>query len=177
LFAIHQAVRREIDVIKQQYRGTAAIEALKENGLLDAGDMLEALMTGRDHPIFDFVRGIRAGKRPSSAPPTNRELSGRAALVGLVSAYCTAAGVSELEALRVVAVCCSFENFKIRSEMIKGWSRRFKDEQDPGPAAFADKFLKLAAQRRDDKPLAERVLNVGQEYASAYWGTPVARPA
>jgi len=176
LAAIDQLVRRETDVLKQG--NLTDLENLAEKGLLDASDMLEALTSGRDHPIFDFVRGIRAsGKRPQSAPPTNRELHGRAALVGLVRAYCTAAGASELEALRVVAECCSLENFKFTSEMIKGWGRRFKDEQNVGPVAFANEFLKKAAQRPDATPLADRVLEVGQLWARAYWMTPVPRPA
>jgi hypothetical protein len=176
LSAIDQLIRRETDVLKQG--NLTDLENLADKGLLDASDMLEALMTGRDHPIFNFVQGIRAsGKRPQSAPPTIRELHGRAALVGLVRAYCTAAGASELEALRVVAECCSLENFKFTSERIKGWGRRFKDEQNDGPAAFANDFLKKAAQRPDATPLADRVLEVGRLWARAYWMTPVPRPA
>jgi hypothetical protein len=125
LAAIKQLVQREIDVFKQQPGGLAAVWALEERGLLDASDILEALTSGRDHPIFDFVKGIRARGYGQSSPPTRRELAGRLTLVGMVRAYCIAANVKPAPALRVVVEACSSENLKFTPDQIRGWEREW----------------------------------------------------
>ena len=145
---------------------------LAERGLFDAAEMLEAMMTGHDHPIFDFMQGIRASKRPQSAPPTIRELAGRLTLVGMVRAYCIAANVKPATALRVVVETCSFEDFKFTPDQIRGWEREWAKCDNRDVDAFTNTIMQDAERLPATRDLKDRVIEAGIKYAFATWVTP-----
>jgi hypothetical protein len=75
--------------------------------MLGALAIIDALTSGRDHPIWRHIKGLRSKRfRMQNAPPNRSEELGRACVVGLVRAYQQTANVSASAARdAVIAVC------------------------------------------------------------------------
>jgi hypothetical protein len=160
--------------------------------ILGALAIIDALTSGRDHPIWWHIAGLKSESfRTQNAPPSRIEELGRVIAVGLVRAYQQTANVSRREAIRAVVATCRFEDFTLREEQIKRWDRTFREQQEPGPDAFAKKFfddartLAEAIRAGDDRTkgcewfgaldAADRVLTIGRTCFYRAWGVPGAK--
>ena len=139
--------------------------------LLEAQQIIDALTTGRNHPVWHHVRGLKTGSfRPQRSAPNSVERLGRIAVVGLVGAYAQTANVSQRAAREVVVQVCRFKDFQFKTEQLKGWDRTFREQKEQGPEAFASHFVERAATLNEPATPEDRVLRVGRDTIWRLWG-------
>lgn len=168
LATITSLLRRERAALKSSLDAPAT-------GLVMALEIVDALTTGRGHPIWRHISGVQSAFRMGRMRPTGPELMLRWIVVGFVRAYQQTASVSQSEALRRVSDVCRYEHdgdvFTI--EQVRGWDRRFIDEADPGPDAAAAFLIEKATELNRPWPLPERLLKVGQAKVHILAAVPV----
>jgi hypothetical protein len=146
----------------RNYRGT---------GVLDAIDILEALLTGCDHPIREHLEGLKS--RRGSRPPTAFEEWRRGLVLGIVRAL-QSTGMSERGAVDLVICKYVFraQGFQLRAEQIRGWP---VNEALVGAAArtFIQEAEKLASPPSPPK-LQDRILLAGFRWLQQSWDLAVA---
>ncbi len=157
--------------------------------LLEAQQIIDALTTGRNHPVWQHVRGLKTERfRPQRAAPNSLESLGRIAVVALVRAYAQTASVSARAARGAVIEACRFADFEFGAEQIKGWDRTFRKEQDQGPDAFANQFIEDASklyraiEENDERAknlewfarldASDRLLAIGRKRVWQLWAVP-----
>jgi hypothetical protein len=137
-------------LLERELRAGFATAGLPGTPILGGLAMIDALTSGRDHPIHRHLAGLRSGRfRPQNAPPNRMEELGRVVVVGLVRAYEVTAKVPRLAAIKAVSEACRFEDFEFGIEQIKRWDRTCREQQDLGPDAFANRFIERAAELRN----------------------------
>jgi hypothetical protein len=134
--------------------------------VLGALAIVDALTSGRDHPIWRHIAGLKSKRfRMQNAPPNRAEHLGRVCVVGLVRAYQQTANVSAKVARDAVIAACRFEDFAFGTEQIKRWDRTFREQNEQGPDAFANLFF-------DEVKKLEEAIEAGDERAKGFeWFT------
>jgi hypothetical protein len=95
------ALRQALDPILHRLRNDPLLIAA--GGGFEALAILDALTSGRDHPVWKHIDGLRSGRyRPGAAAPVEQERHRRAMLVGVVLAYQEKTGVSQRAAVQAV---------------------------------------------------------------------------
>jgi hypothetical protein len=133
--------------------------------LIEGLAIIDALTGGRDHPIWRHIAGLRSGRfRPQNAPPNLIEELRRACVVGLVRAYAQTATASQRAAREAVIKACRFNDFEFGAEQIKRWDRTYREQQDQGPDAFANEFIKRSKTLKEPPMPEDRVLRIGRDW-------------
>lgn len=168
LATLQQLVSREIRTLESTLDWPAY-------ALVDADAILNALTTGRKHPIWRHITGLQAGRRrPQRAGPNAIENLIRAVMVGFVRAYQRTANVSQSEAIRqVMNVCRSQSDGDVFTfEQIRAWDRRFRERGDPWPDGAANTLLQKARGLDRSWSLSEKLLEVGRSDAFRLLAVP-----
>jgi hypothetical protein len=149
----------------------------------EAEGILDALVTGNDHPIFDHVTALRSDVfRPNKAGANITVRRQRACVAAFILAYQEAAKLeTRIEAVRAIAKCCRLnsvslgesENDEVVAQMIRQWVprsgptevKKYQDQIMDRAAAIAPQDL--------DVPLALRVYLAGRDLVWELWSVPV----
>jgi hypothetical protein len=153
-----------------RYLADAGQGAFVETGAREAFEIFAALTEGNQHPVWDFLEGVRQKGRPK---PNKIELVKRSCIVGFARAYEIKAEVEQGKAIRTICEVCNFaDGFSFTEEMVRGWNRRFQEADEKLPDAFAETIIEVAEKRDPAIAFADRVLNVGRFYVWQYWSVP-----
>jgi hypothetical protein len=168
LAAIKQAVDEKV---KQE--STKSLDALCATGLADALQILDALTTGRSHPIHRFVRDLHTGKfRSNTAPPNEVENLGRAIVVGAVRALRNSDPArSELEVVNLVCLHLSGSR-KLTVDTVKGWNHRFMETDHLAPVGACNDLLRLVPAGVDKEKARDIILGRAQIWLQQFSNTP-----
>jgi hypothetical protein len=142
---------------------------LPQSGLVDAAAILEALTTGKRHPIWKHIEALKTQKyRSGAALSVETETMRRRMVVGLVLAYKDATGLTANKALRAVVNGIKSEDFSFNVEQLRKWVAH-DDGQE-----FANQFLSDAkALGGPAAALPKCVMIVGRKAIWQFWSTPM----
>jgi hypothetical protein len=141
-----------------------------ESGADEALAIIAALTSGREHPIWRFIRGIRAVKyRAQRAPLNGIDAERQHMIIGVALAYQAIANCSESEAIRIVAPACSFPDLRFDAELIeKNWVKNLKNKASTRPGAmqaiwgWRDVTRKRAEAESSSESPSEKILEAGR---------------
>jgi hypothetical protein len=169
LAAIQQLIDQEA---KRQLKAPLR-DGLTATGLAEAMQIIDALVTGRDHPIQRYVSDLHTAKfRANAAPPSSLERLGRGMVTGAIWALTEKAGFSSEAAARRF-VCRHLSGDRPLGEgEVKGWGRRFRETEDPLPKAAGTHLVERAAALPSDIDLEHRIITVAQQMLIQFWITP-----
>jgi hypothetical protein len=158
------ALRQALDPHLEKHRNNPL--RLAAAGALEAVAILDALTSGRDHPVWMHIDALKSARyRPGAAPPGEQEQKRRAMLAGAVLAYKKAAAVSSIrKAAEAVCEGIRSNDFPFSPDQLRQWTRR----NDGGP--HAKQFLEDAANVSDCA--GERVLVVARQALHALLSVP-----
>jgi len=147
LIALRNLAERELDRLRSEKDG---LHRLGKSGLRQAIGLLDALTTGRRHPIYDLVRGIQSKAfRAVRTRPNVIEKMDMDDLVGLLRAL-KITGQKESVAIKQIVRVCKLEPADQWRRRIRDWNRRSKDEAPDKVAATLarnpDRILERAAR-------------------------------
>jgi hypothetical protein len=131
--------------------------------------IIDALTSGRDHPIWRYVRGVRAFKYRSQASVNGVDAERQHMIIGVALAYQAKTNCSESEAIRVAARACSLPDLRFDAELIeKSWRKNLKNKPSTRPRAMKairgwEELIqkKAEAEGLSESP-AERILEAGR---------------
>jgi hypothetical protein len=147
-----------------------------EFALKEAGGVLDALMSGREHPVWAYIDSIRSERfRPNKAPANLMDKIQQSFAVGILRAFQRASGlgiVGQREAARVTADICQSSGFDVSSDQIRAWNRGSNVARGEinDPDSFADAILGKARKLTAPNLLQDRVLVVGRQYLKKFTG-------
>jgi hypothetical protein len=140
-----------------------------ESGANEALAIIDALTSGREHPIWRYVRGVRAFKYRSQAPVNGIDAERQHMIIGVALAYQAKANCSESEAIRIVARACSLPDLPLDAELIeKSWLKNLKNKPSTRPRAmqairrWQDLIRKRAEAGGLSESPPERILEAGR---------------
>ncbi|HEY4927091.1 MAG TPA: hypothetical protein VII20_22000 [Roseiarcus sp.] len=114
--------------ITLSYFKSATIEEKRSSGALQALDILDALEKGVQHPIFNFVAGLKSNQRRNRPPASNLVQIFRGVVVGTAIAYQKVAHCDETAAQRAVAEHFTSKGVAINRDDFKNWKKRASDQ-------------------------------------------------
>jgi hypothetical protein len=159
------ALRQALDPFLHKFRNDPVRMAAA--GGFEALAILDALTSGRDHPIWKHVDGLRSGRyRPGAAAAVEQERHRRAMLVGVVLAYQEKTGVSQRAAVQAVVDGIKSPDFPLTFEQLRGWVKRNDGK------THAKRFLIDSAYVDDCPDDGERIMVVGREALHALLVVP-----
>ena len=148
-----------------------------ETGANEALAILAAIRTGEENPIWRYLRSIRRDPQHAKADGVHNQR--RYIMIGCARAYRAVANCSEAEAYRVIARECSLPDVTFNADLIKGWLKRYKEDQDNVEAhlraiAAYEQYVNVqAAAKVPGKPLTtERVLEAACKVVGQKWHVP-----
>lgn len=160
------ALRQSVDVAISQMD----LRTFVATGMIQALGIIDALTSGRDHPIQKHISGLRTGThRPQNAPPGVIEELGRHCAVALVREL-RKTGLNQTEALNAVISTIKSPSFSPTFETLKGWDRHSRD--DPKINARQQQFAKEADAMDASISQSERLLNSGKRWILGLWLVP-----
>jgi len=142
---------------------------LPKSAFVDAVAIVEALTTGKDHPIWDHIEALQTSKyRSGAALPVETETMRRRMVAGLVLAYKQAANVRSInKAAHTVADAIKSEDFSFKGDQLRKWPAQY------GGQEFADQFLSEAkAFVAPAAALPHCVMIVGRKAIWRFWSIP-----
>ncbi len=151
------------------------------SAIREAEGILDALVTGTNHPIFRHIASLRSARfRPQKAAANITMRRRRACVAGFILAYQKAANVKESEAARVVVkACCQSKEFALgEAKSIVKWILRSSPED---VQFYRDQIMTRAKEMnsmtkvpRDlEVSLADRVRLAGRDLVWELWSVPV----
>jgi hypothetical protein len=147
------------------------LKGLPETALVAASDLLDALMSGTEHPIWRYIEEGRRRKRANKAPASRIDTLRRGLLVGLLRALqwdAVPPARSRRAAARRIADQAAVLGVRLTADQIIGWDKLFpKDEQISLPNGVRGDILRLAATRDQDT-----ILKAGISRAYFLWALP-----
>jgi hypothetical protein len=148
------AIRQAID---QRYK-EAAPEEMHEEGLREGSGIVDAVTSGRAHPVWDFLDGMRTGPhRDGRMPPNRMELLGQHWVLGIVRAL---EQVGCKHPKREVVRVCAKEGVTLDQQQIRNWERTIGRSDEPtGPDLIAIGILDHVQNKMNDQlSLTDRIL-------------------
>jgi hypothetical protein len=140
-----------------------------ESGAKEALAVIDALTSGREHPIWRYIRGVRAFKYRPQAPVNGIDAERQHMIIGVALAYQAKANCTESEAIRVVARACSLPDLPFDAELIeKSWLKNLKNKASTRPRAmrairgWQDLTRRRAEAGGSSEPPSERILEAGR---------------
>jgi hypothetical protein len=138
-------------------------------GANEALAIVNALTSGREHPLWRYLRGVRAFKFRSQAPVNVIDAERQHMIIGVALAYQANTNCTESEAIRVVARACSLPDLPFDAELIeKSWFKNLKNKASTRPRAMqAIRRWEVLIQKRAEaggslESLSERILEAGR---------------
>jgi hypothetical protein len=164
LIALRQATTHFLEILKNHPDDSR----LPKSGLVDAAAIVDALTTGKGHPVWKHIEALQTPKyRSGAAYPVETDTMRRRMVAGLVCAYKQAANVKINKAAQAVADDIKSEDFSFSAGQLRKWV-----DQDDGKK-FADQFLSDAkALGGPPAALPRCVLIVGRKAIWRFWSTP-----
>jgi hypothetical protein len=144
-----------------------------ESGLKEAGAALAALLTGKKHPIWDYIDSIRSGRFRSNKAPVNvMDKMQQQCAVGLSRAYQRAGNkTTQRQAASKVAEICERSGYHVSAEQIRAWDRADPDARNGADSeTFANAILEEARNSDLAESLQNRVLLVGADHIKKFTG-------
>lgn len=168
LVALKQLVDREM------LRFRSDPERLNETGILEAAAIIDALTTGREHPVWQHIKAMQSEKyRRGLTPPVDRGQRSRDMLAGLVLAYQKQANVKLAPAIDAVHKGIRSDDFSFTP----GQLRQYVNRGGAAAQDFARSFLRYEAEvPKDVTDPGDRILIVGRAELSPYLSVPVLDP-
>jgi hypothetical protein len=150
------------------------LSALPETALVAASDLLDALMSGTNHPIWRYLREGQSRKRINKAPPSALGKLRRASIVGIFrSLLRNDAQLSRRDAAQKLAGCGPAIDAALTPDQIIGWDKVFSEHEDRAPDAITADILRLASKAGGGGPCREEtILKVGLGRAYFLWALP-----
>jgi hypothetical protein len=155
--------------IRKGVKNYSQIAAGADSGASEALAIIDALTSGREHPIWRYIRGVRAFKYRSQAPVNIIDAERQHMIIGVALAYQAKANCSESEAIRAVARACSLPDLPFDPELIeKSWLKKLKNRPSTRPRTmrairgWRDLIRKRAEAGDSSESPSERVLEAGR---------------
>jgi hypothetical protein len=147
LIALRNLAEQELDRLRSKQDG---LRGLGTSGLRQAIGLLDALATGKRHPIYDLVSGIQSKAfRAVRTKPNVIEKMDRDDLIALVRVL-KRRGVKESVAIEQIICTCKLTPAEQWRRQIRDWNRRSKDKEPEKIAAVLarspDRILERAAK-------------------------------
>jgi hypothetical protein len=141
-----------------------------DSGASEALAIVDALTSGREHPIWRYIRGVRAFKyRSQDAPVNGIDAERQHMIIGVALAYQEQTHCSESDAIRVVARACSLPDLPLDAELIeKSWLKNLKNKPSTRPRAmrairgWQDLIRKRAQVGGLSESPSDRILEAGR---------------
>jgi hypothetical protein len=151
------ALKQAIEPALQKHRNNP--QALVYTGALAADGIIDALTTGRDHPLWKHITALQTATYRPGAPGAH-EQQRRAMFAGVVIAYQEAAGVTLTKASIAVCEGIKAKDFPVTPGQLRKWIKR----NATAARTYADRFLADAVDvPADVYSETERILIVGRE--------------
>ena len=155
--------------IRLGVKNYSLIAAGVESGAKEALAIIDALTSGREHPIWRYTRGLRAFKYRPQAPVNGIDAERQHMIIGVALAYQAKANCTESEAIRVVARACSLPDLPFDAELIeKSWLKKLKNKASTRPRAmrairgWQDLTRRRAEAEASSESPSERILEAGR---------------
>jgi hypothetical protein len=163
------ALRQASDYfLEQLFQDDQNITGLPSSALMDAAAILDALTSGKDHPIWRHIDGVRSvAHRPGRAPKATTELLRQSIAGGLVLALQEAGKLSGRQAAVAVISRVQSTDFSFTFEQLRKWAKHDDAHE------IAKGFIQTARNNPDTKSLSERVMIAGHTAIYKFWSTPV----
>jgi len=130
------ALRQATTYFLEKFKNHPNDARLPESALVDAAAILDALTTGKGHPVWDHIEALQTRKyRSGAALSVKTETMRRRMVAGLVLAYKQATGVTINKAAHTVADGIKSDDFSFNGDQLRKWVAH-DDGQE-----FADQFL------------------------------------
>jgi hypothetical protein len=150
------ALKQAIEPFLHKHRNDP--QALIYTGALVADGIIDALTTGRDHPLWKHIGALQTATYRPGAPGAYDQQR-RAMFAGVVLAYQETAGVSRTKASIAVCEGIKAKDFPVTPGQLRKWIER----NDKAARTYADRFLADAADVPDRYSETERILIAGRE--------------
>jgi hypothetical protein len=142
---------------------------LDKSGLIPALRVLDEPKSGKGDLIWHYIEDVRVARRESNRPPAGDAVEAlQAILVGLVEAYAELANVKMTKATKEMVEQCHLEEIPITADMIKAWTKNFRDTKSELPKNMARREF-LAWARNSDRPALERLIARITDWAPKAW--------
>jgi hypothetical protein len=155
--------------ITKRVKNYSEITVGADSGANEALAIINALTSGREHPIWRYLRGVRASKFRSQAPVNVIDAERQHMMIGVALAYQGKTNCTESEAIRVVARACSLPDLPFDAELIeRSWLKNLKNKTSTRPRAvrairkWEDLVRKRAEAGGSSESLSERILEAGR---------------
>jgi len=160
LITLRNLADRELDRLRSKKDG---LQRLGKSGLRQAIAIVDALATGRRHPVYDLIKGIQSKAfRPVRTTPNTIEKMDMDDLVGLVRAL-KATGLRESAAINHAIDACALTPVEQWKRRIRDWNRRSKDKEP-------DKIAATITRQAGGSP--DRMLAQAASWAAQTFSTP-----
>jgi hypothetical protein len=170
LAALEQLIDRAFD--EAEMRGDLA--AFYECGLIEAGEILDALTTGKSHPMWRYVDGMKAaGLKLQNPSPSSTERQRRVVLLVFVEAYRISHKLPIARQAAEQAIADYFNgwnNIQLTGATLSGWRRLLSPEDRDFADAAAPSLIVKADHRVRGRPLPDKVLRLAEEYFRTFFG-------
>jgi hypothetical protein len=151
------ALKQAIEPALHRHRNDP--QALIYTGAIAADGIIDALTTGRDHPLWTHIAALQTATYRPGAPGIH-EQQRRAMFAGVVLAYQETAGVTLTKASIAVCEGIKAKDFPVTPGQLRKWVER----NDTAARTYADRFLADAVDVPEDVySKTERILIVGRE--------------
>jgi hypothetical protein len=168
-----------IKAVRHYSRAMSLVAASDRTGANEALDMLAAIKTGEQNPVWKYLKGIRSDPKRAkrAAKASGGQNQRRYIIIGCVRAYRDAADCSEAKAYRDIARECSLPDMAFNADRIKGWLKRYRDDLDnweahqKAIAGWAQLVTLIAARADPNKPPAA-VLEAAKKLVGQTWAVP-----
>ena len=166
-------IRTLIDAAARAFKDAAAYDEKIASGNSEALAIMDALISGRDHPIWKHIRGMRSKEfRPQHSPANGIDVQRQYAVIGLVQAYEKAAGCSRAEAVRKVVNACRSPDFHLDENLIKkSWIKNNAHDKkaETGWEAWRNSITVKAG---GPSATPEQILQAGRAFIFQAWSVP-----
>jgi hypothetical protein len=149
--------------------GRAGLRGLPETALVAASDLLDSLINGTSHPIWQYIREGKSRKRANKAPASKIDALRRAIVVGILRSLQNDAQLSRRDAAQKLAECAPAIDAVLTSDQVIGWDKSFSEHEDNAPDAFRSDLLRLAGSGPYSE---ETILRIGLGRAYFLWRLP-----
>lgn len=166
------AMHNALELTRSEIQKSRDPRTFTETGLRDAEEVLGSLLSGRAHPVWNYLDGIRtiAAEKKVRQLATPQEQFRRDVIVAFVTTYQLSlrpTKITEVAARKTIAEVFSYGRHRLTEKMIAGWSER--SELSPRQIeSLARDLLRMAEALplAQNHSLPDRVIAKARQYAA-----------
>jgi hypothetical protein len=155
---------------RTQIKNGGTLDDMVATGANEAAEIIEALISGQDHPVWAFIEG--ASRARGHPKPTKHTLYGRYCVVGAERALMRAAGLSQSQARSAIVKECKVGEHTFTAYQLRYWHDEFRRSADKGPDAAANDIIAQAEALTSPPAIRDRILKIAIKFIGAFWSVP-----